>query len=40
VTSPTGIVAIDAFNGSDTGALIWDAIDARLSERAEAASAT
>ena len=30
VTSPTGIVAIDAFNGTDTAARIWDAIDARL----------
>jgi glutathione synthase len=30
VTSPTGIVAIDAFNGTDTPALIWDAIEARL----------
>lgn len=30
VTSPTGIVAIDAFNGTDTPALIWDAIDRRL----------
>ena len=30
VTSPTGIVAIDKFNGSDTPALIWDAIEARL----------
>ena len=30
VTSPTGIVAIDTFNGSDTPALIWQAIDARL----------
>jgi glutathione synthase len=29
VTSPTGIVAIDKFNGSDTPALIWDAIEAR-----------
>jgi len=29
VTSPTGIVAIDRFNGSDTGGLIWDAIEAR-----------
>ena len=27
VTSPTGIVAMDAFNGSDTAGLIWDAID-------------
>ena len=31
VTSPTGLVAIDAFNGTDTAARIWDAIDARLS---------
>ena len=30
VTSPTGIVAIDAFNGTDTPALIWAAIDRRL----------
>jgi len=29
VTSPTGIVAIDKFNGSDTPALIWSAIEAR-----------
>jgi len=29
VTSPTGIVAIDRFNGTDTGALIWDAIERR-----------
>jgi glutathione synthase len=29
VTSPTGIVAIDKFNGTDTPALIWDAIEAR-----------
>ena len=34
VTSPTGIVALDAFNGSDTPALIWQAIDRRLAERA------
>jgi glutathione synthase len=33
VTSPTGIVAIDSFNGTDTPALIWDAIDRRLAER-------
>jgi glutathione synthase len=33
VTSPTGIVAIDTFNGSDTPGLIWDAIDRRLAER-------
>ena len=31
VTSPTGIVAIDKFNGTDTPALIWDAIEQRLS---------
>jgi glutathione synthase len=30
VTSPTGIVAIDKFNGTDTPALIWDAIEAKL----------
>ena len=30
VTSPTGIVAIDALNGSDTPALIWAAIERRL----------
>jgi glutathione synthase len=30
VTSPTGIVAIDAYNGSDTGAMIWDAVATRL----------
>jgi glutathione synthase len=30
VTSPTGIVAIDAYNGTDTGAMIWDAVKARL----------
>ena len=29
VTSPTGIVAIDRFNGTDTGSLIWDAIEVR-----------
>ncbi|HYI63355.1 MAG TPA: glutathione synthase [Allosphingosinicella sp.] len=31
VTSPTGIVAIDAFNGTDTPARIWDAIEGKLS---------
>jgi glutathione synthase len=30
VTSPTGIIAIDKFNGTDTAARIWDAIEARL----------
>ena len=29
VTSPTGIIAIDKFNGTDTPALIWDAIERR-----------
>jgi glutathione synthase len=33
VTSPTGIVAIDAFNGTDTAALIWDAIERKASAR-------
>jgi glutathione synthase len=32
VTSPTGIVAIDKFNGSDAPALIWDAIERRLNK--------
>jgi len=30
VTSPTGIVAIDRFNGTDTPAKIWDAIEAKV----------
>ena len=30
VTSPTGIVALDAFNGTDTPGLIWQAIERRL----------
>ena len=30
VTSPTGIVAIDRFNGTDTPAQIWDAIEGKL----------
>ena len=30
VTSPTGIVAIDRFNGTDTPGLIWDVIEAKL----------
>ena len=33
VTSPTGIVAIDKFNGTDTAAMIWDAIEGRLGSR-------
>jgi glutathione synthase len=30
VTSPTGIVAIDEFNGTDTPGRIWDALEARF----------
>jgi glutathione synthase len=30
VTSPTGIVAIDRFNHTDTAGLIWDAIERRV----------
>ena len=30
VTSPTGIVAVDRFNGTDTPGLIWKAIERRL----------
>ena len=30
VTSPTGLAAIDRFNGTDTPAMIWDAIEVRL----------
>src|SRR5438067_4656729 len=33
VTSPTGIVAIDRFNGTDTPGMIWDAIERRLAQR-------
>jgi len=33
VTSPTGIVVLDAFNGTDTPALIWQAIERRLADR-------
>src|SRR5690606_13324888 len=36
VTSPTRIVAIDAFYGTDTGARIWDAIEGRLAGYATA----
>jgi glutathione synthase len=31
VTSPTGIVAIDRFNGTDTAGMIWDAIERKVS---------
>jgi glutathione synthase len=33
VTSPTGIVAIDHFNGTDTAGRIWDAIERRLANQ-------
>ena len=33
VTSPTGIVAIERFDGTDVAGLIWDAIDRRLAAR-------
>jgi glutathione synthase len=33
VTSPTGIVAIDKFNGTNTAGRIWDAIEARVAGR-------
>ena len=36
VTSPTGIVAIDSFNGTDTPGMIWEAIDRQLSDRQDA----
>ena len=36
VTSPTGIVAIDRFNGSDTPGRIWDAIEAKVQARQSA----
>jgi glutathione synthase len=32
VTSPTGIVAIDKFNGTDTPGLIWQAIERKLNK--------
>jgi glutathione synthase len=33
VTSPTGIVAMDKFNRTDTAGLIWDAIEAKVPRR-------
>jgi glutathione synthase len=30
VTSPTGIVAIDKYNGTDTPGMIWDSIEAKV----------
>jgi glutathione synthase len=37
VTSPTGIVAIDRFNGTNTAGLIWDAIERKLTSSSTAA---
>ena len=34
VTSPTGIVAIERFDGTDVAGLIWDAIEGRVAARA------
>jgi glutathione synthase len=36
VTSPTGIVAIDAINGTDTPGMIWKAVEHRLAHRSQA----
>jgi glutathione synthase len=36
VTSPTGIVAIDKFDGGDTSGKIWDAIEARVAQLSKA----
>ncbi len=33
VTSPTGIVAIEKFDGTDVAGMIWDAIEAKVSAR-------
>ncbi|MGR6329752.1 glutathione synthase [Sphingomonas sp. XXL09] len=33
VTSPTGIVAIERFDGTDVAGLIWDAIERQVAER-------
>ena len=34
ITSPTGIVAIERFDGTDVAGMIWDAIEAKVAERA------
>ncbi len=36
VTSPTGIVAIERFDGTDVAGLIWDAIERRVEEQSGA----
>ncbi len=33
VTSPTGIVAIEKFDGTDVAGMIWDAVEAKVGER-------
>ncbi len=33
VTSPTGIVAIEKFDGTDVAGMIWDAIESKVGER-------
>ena len=33
VTSPTGVVAIDQFNGTDTPAMFWEAVERKLAGR-------
>jgi glutathione synthase len=33
VTSPTGIVAIEKFDGTDVAGMIWDAIEAKVADR-------
>ncbi|MBA4048403.1 MAG: glutathione synthase [Sphingomonas sp.] len=35
VTSPTGIVAIERFDGTDVAAMIWDAIEGKVAARSE-----
>jgi glutathione synthase len=40
VTSPTGIVAIERFDGTDVAGMIWDAIGGRLAARRAAQAVT
>ena len=40
VTSPTGIVAIQGFDGTDVAGLIWNAIEARVAARSAAQAPT
>ena len=40
VTSPTGIVAIERFDGTDVAGMIWDAIEAEVAARCEARAVT